>query len=104
MNYYFDSNGYLVVNHDTTIDAKATLYNADIHQLPQAFPRKSYDFQTLHTLHDYAVSSGNPAFSAEYLACEAHIIAAIKQQVDKENACKPDRNRCAITTATMKTN
>lgn len=104
LRYYFDSDGYLVVNHSRVIDIKAAQYDANEHKLPAGYATNRYDFQTLQYLHETAVTSGNPAFSAAYLDCERHIIAAIKQQVDDEAARKPDNRGPAITTASLRGN
>lgn len=104
LRYYFDGDGYLVVNHAQAIDIKAAQYDANEHKLPAGYAANRYDFQTLQYLHETAVTSGNPAFSAAYLDCERHIVDMIAQQVKDEAARKPDNRGPAITSVSLRGN
>lgn len=102
LNYYFQTDGNIVITHDEVIDKKAEQHEQTDHTLPINCNFR-YDFQTLNYLHDRAVHSGNTAFAVEYLKCEKHIIASIEAQVAMAKQPTPS-NAPAITTSALRTN
>ena len=85
LNYYFQTDGNIVITHNEVIDKKAKQHAETDHTLP-ANCNFRYDFQTLNYLHDRAVHSGSTAFAVEYLKCEQHIKTMISAQLESAKA------------------
>jgi len=103
LNYYFQTDGNIVITHAEVIDKKAKQHEQTDHTLPANYNFERYDFQTLGYLHDRAVYSGNTAFAIEYLKCEKHIIASIEAQLATAKEPAPS-NAPAITTSALLNN
>ena len=101
LNYYFQQDGNIVINHDKVIDEKAEQHAETGHTLPPDYNFERYDFQMLGYLHDKAVHNGNTAFAVEYLKCENNIKAMIAAQLDATKEPKRS-NGPAITTASIR--
>lgn len=101
LNYYFQQDGNIVINHDEAIDMKAEQHAETRHTLPPNCNFERYDFQTLSYLHDKAVHNGNTAFAVEYLKCEKAIQTMIAAQLDATKEPKPTHEP-AITTASIR--
>lgn len=101
LNYYFQTDGNIVITHADVIDKKAEQHAETDHTLPINYNFERYDFQTLNYLHDRAVHSGNTAFAIEYLKCEQHIIASIEAQLATAKEPAPS-NAPAITTSALR--
>ena len=101
LNYYFETNGNIVITHDEVINKKAEQHAETDHTLPANCNFERYDFHTLGYLHERAVYSGNTAVAIEYLKCEQHIIASIEAQLATAKQPAPS-NPPAITTSALR--